>query len=143
MASIGFGDRKNQRREEPSKAKLLVVDEDVRDVCEYCGMLRQRGYEVHCVRSYAEGAACLDHEPVDMVIVSQGSAAFEGRRVLERAIEKDRHKPVLVLTRSADMNCYLEAMQLGACDYLEKPVSAASLGEFVRTHLQPQPRIQG
>jgi DNA-binding NtrC family response regulator len=143
MTSIGFGDRKNQQEVEAPKAKLLLVDEDVSDMCKYCGMLRQRGYEVHCVRSYTEGAACLDHEPVDMVIVSQGSPAFEGRHVLERAIEKDRHKPVLVLARSADMNCYLEAMQLGACDYLEKPVSAASLGEFVRTHVPPQPRIQG
>ncbi len=143
MANIGFGDGKHQQIGKASKAKLLVVDEDVSDMCEYCGTLRQRGYQVHCVRSYAEGAACLDHEPVDLVIVSQGSPAFEGRHVLERAIEKDRHKPVLVLTRAVDMNCYLEAMQLGACDYLEKPVSAASLGEFVRTHLQPQPQIRG
>jgi DNA-binding NtrC family response regulator len=117
------------------KAKLLVVDEDLRDMCEYCGMLRERGYEVHCVCSYAEGSACLNRESVDLVIVSQGSPAFEGRRVLERAIEKDRHTPVLVLARSADMSCYLEAMQLGAFDYLEKPVSASQVLKLVATHV--------
>lgn len=120
------------------KAKLLVVDEDLRDMCDYCGMLRERGYEVHCVCSYAEGTACLNREPVDLVIVSQGSPAFEGRHVVERAIEKDRRIPVLVLTRSVDMNCYLEAMQLGAFDYLEKPVSASQVLKLVATHFRSQ-----
>ena len=118
------------------KAKLLVVDEDLRDMCEYCGMLRERGYEVHCVCSYAEGAVCLNREPVDLVIVSQGSPGFEGRRVVERAIEKDRRIPVLVLARSVDMGCYLEAMQLGAFDYLEKPVSASEVVRLVATHIR-------
>jgi FixJ family two-component response regulator len=32
------------------------------------------------------------------------------------------------------MRCYLEAMQMGASDYLEKPVSPTDLLQFVRTH---------
>jgi two-component system response regulator (stage 0 sporulation protein F) len=127
----------SSRREEATvpKAKLLVVDEDLRDMCEYSGMLRERGYDVHGVCSYAEGAACLNRESVDLVIVSQGSPAFEGRGVLERAIKKGRHIPVLVLARSVEMGCYLEAMELGAFDYLEKPVSASQFLKLVATHL--------
>jgi DNA-binding NtrC family response regulator len=113
-----------------------VVDEDLRDACEYCSMLRRRGYEVQCVCSYARGAACVWNDPVDLVIVNQGSPAFEGRCVVERAIEKDRHTPVLVLARSADMNCYLDAMQLGAFDYLEKPVTAGEILKLVTTHVR-------
>ena len=120
----------------PPKAKLLVVDEDLRDMCSYCGMLRERGYDVHCVCSYSEGAVCLGHEPVDLVIVNQGGPRFEGRCVVERAIEKDRHMPVLVLARNVDMHCYLEAMQLGAFDYLEKPVSAREVLKLVATHIR-------
>ena len=118
------------------KTKLLVVDEDLRDMCEYCGMLRERGYEVHCVCSCAEGASCLNCEPVDLVIVSQGSPAFEGRRVMERAIEEDSRITVLVLARSVDMGCPLEAMKLGAFDYLEKPVSAGEMLTLVATHIR-------
>jgi len=43
-----------------------------------------------------------------------------------------------VLTRSVDMNCYLEAMQLGAVDYLEKPLPPAQFLRIVETHLRPQ-----
>jgi DNA-binding NtrC family response regulator len=117
---------------------LLLVDDDYADMCEYCRLLRQAGYTVRCCSSYAEGKTCLDEGPADFVIVGQGTPAFEGREVLQRAIEKDRHTPVLVLTRSVYMNCYLEAMQLGAFDYLEKPVSASHVLKLVATHVRSQ-----
>lgn len=125
-------------RPELPAGTVLVVEEDRSDMFQYCALLRRRGYRVCCSCSYAEGEACLDSGPVDFVVVSQGSPAFEGRCVLQRAIEKDRHTPVLVLTRAADMNCYLEAMQLGALDYLEKPVSAGELLKLVATHVRSE-----
>ena len=70
------------------------------------------------------------------MVVSQGSQAFEGRRVLDRATQLDRRRPVLVVTRLTNMQCYLEAMQLGAVDYLEKPVPPADLLRFVHAHVQ-------
>jgi FixJ family two-component response regulator len=55
------------------------------------------------------------------VIVSQGTPAFEGRQLLERALRLRPEVPVLVLARVLDIRCYLEAMELGATDYLEGP----------------------
>ena len=57
----------------------------------------------------------------DFVIVSQGSPAFETHPLVELTLARNRHTPVVVLARCLEMNCYLEAMQLGAADYLEKP----------------------
>jgi DNA-binding response OmpR family regulator len=125
-------------RPELPAGTVLLVEEDRSDMFQYCALLRRRGYRVCCSCSYAEGEACLDSGLVDFVVVSQGSPAFEGRCVLQRAIEKDRHTPVLVLTRAADMNCYLEAMQWGALDYLEKPVSAGELLKLVATHVRSE-----
>jgi two-component system, NtrC family, phosphoglycerate transport system response regulator PgtA len=124
------------RRPAAAVRNLLVVDDDYSDMCAYCRLLRQAGYAVRGCSSYSEGKACLDQEPADLVIVGQGTPAFEGREVLQRAIEKDRHTPVLALTRSVDMNCYLEAMQLGAFDYLEKPVSASQVLDLVAAYLR-------
>jgi DNA-binding NtrC family response regulator len=45
---------------------------------------------------------------------------------------------VVVLTRCLEMNCYLEAMQLGAVDYLEKPLAPAEFEHLVTTHCQPR-----
>jgi len=133
---IPNGTQKVGRRPTAPMGNVVVVDDDYTDMCEYCRVLQQVGYAVRCYSSYKEGKTCLDNGPVSLVIVSQGSPAFEGREVLQRAIEKDRHTPVLVLARSVEMGCYLEAMQLGAFDYLEKPVSASQLLKLVTSHIR-------
>ncbi len=118
------------------KQKVLVVDDDLHDLLYYTAILQHEGYDVRSLASYMEGAACLDHETFDLVIVSQGTAAFEGRAVLARAFAVNDGIPVFVLSRSSDIECYLEAMQMGAFDYREKPLAASELAEMVARHLQ-------
>jgi DNA-binding response OmpR family regulator len=120
----------------PRSGKVLLVDEDTRDLNFFRLILEGQGYEVYACASFAAGVQCLEAESFDFVLVSQGSQAFEGRTVLERAIELNRQRAVLVVTRCTDMSCYLEAMQMGAVDYLEKPVAPDDLLRFIRTHLQ-------
>ena len=55
------------------------------------------------------------------MIVSQGTPAFEGRGVLERSLRLRPEVPVVVVARALDIHCYLDAMELGATDYLERP----------------------
>lgn len=116
--------------------KVLLVEPDSRDRQNYSGILRQRGFEVCACASYQEGLKCLESGPVDLVVINQGSSAFEGRVLLERAMMIDRHLPVVVLTRTVDMNCYLEAMQLGAVDYLEKPLGPEEIAHLVTDHMR-------
>ena len=124
-----------QRRWGSWKAKLLVVDEDVQDLQYYSVILSRLGYEVRAFACYDEAAACLGQEVFDLVVVTQGTSRFEGRSVLARAIENDRRTPVLVLTHCVDIPCYLEAIQLGARDYMLKPLPPSEIGELVAKHL--------
>jgi DNA-binding response OmpR family regulator len=103
------------------QGKILLVDEDARDLQLYTSLLRGQGHRVDCCTTYLEGAERLEHECYDLIILSQGGQTFEGQALLERAIELDRRRPVLVLTRSVDMRSYLDVMYLGAHDYMEKP----------------------
>jgi DNA-binding response OmpR family regulator len=130
----------NQRMQESllAKRKVLLVDEDSRDLQYYASLLKNLGFEVQTCDSYGAGARCLERETFDFVVVSQGSRAFEGRTVLERVVSIDRHIPVLILTRSVEMACYLDAMQLGAVDYLEKPLGPTEFAHVVTTHLRSQ-----
>lgn len=130
--------RLTERQQLPARRRVLLVDEDCADLQGYCAILEQEGYEVQACRSYAEGAQRLQSGRFDFVVICQGSRAFEGRSLLEQVMMIDRHTPVLVLTRSVDMNCYLEAMQLGAVDYLEKPLPPAEILRIVETHLRPR-----
>ena len=117
---------------------MLLVDDDL-SARQYCAdILRARRYEVVVCGSQAEGVRCLGQNLIELVIVSQGSQAFGGRRVLERAVEIDRHLPVLVTARCPSKKCYLDAMQLGAVDYLEEPVPPETLVWVIETHLRPR-----
>lgn len=115
--------------------RILVVDDDAGDLRTLRLTLEGQGFEVFTCASHEAGLECLNAERFDFVVVSQGTEAFEGRTVLERAIQLDRSRPVLVLTRCISMPCYLEAMQMGALDYLEKPVPPSELLRFVRAHV--------
>ena len=129
-------DRKAKQLSGLLKRRVLVVDDDLDDLLYYSAVLQHHGYEVRSIPSYSAGATCLESEDFDLIIVSQGGPHFEGRRVLARAIEKDRRTPVLVFTKSVDMPCYLEAIQSGALDYIEKPLPPSEIGEMVAKHLR-------
>jgi two-component system C4-dicarboxylate transport response regulator DctD len=118
------------------RARVLVVDDDSRDLEYYRSVLLEQGYDVRVTDSYADAERSVRNESYDFVLVGQGSHAFEGRSVVARALELDRQTPVVVLARSLDIGCYLEAMQLGAVDYLEKPLSPADLSRLIDSHLR-------
>jgi DNA-binding NtrC family response regulator len=118
------------------KISVLIVDEDADDLGSCSSLFEQEGYDVRACSTYADALRWLRSEIFDFIIVSQGSPEFEGRSVLKRANEIDRRLPVLVLARCADVGCYLEAIQLGALDYLEKPLPPQELLQLVKSHLR-------
>jgi len=120
------------------RGRILLVDEDEKDLKHFTTLLGRMGYSVRAFVNYREAEGCLEHEHFDFVIVSQGSPAFESHDLVQFTLARDRHTPVVVLTRCLEMKCYLEAMQLGAADYLEKPLGPAEFEHLVRTHCQPR-----
>jgi DNA-binding response OmpR family regulator len=102
--------------------RILLIDPEAADRDRYAQHLRDQGLRVFACSSYEEGARCLERERFDLVIVDQGGPAFEGKVIAERSMIKDRKVPVLVTTRYHHMAAYVEAMQLGAVEYLEKPI---------------------
>jgi DNA-binding NtrC family response regulator len=111
------------------------VEEDSSDLQLYTSALEEQGHIVDGCTSYQEGAQRLEAAPYDLIILSQRGRAFEGHPLLERAIELDRHRPVLVMTRAVDMRSYLDVMHRGAHDYLEKPPSPLEIAHTVRSCL--------
>ena len=129
-------DRKTKQLPGLLNRRVLVVDENLDDLLYYAAVLQHQGYQVRSIPSYTDGAACVEREDFDLIVVTQGSPSFEGRLVLARAIERNRWAPVLVLTRVIEMPCYIEAMQSGALDYMEKPSPPSEIGQLVAKYLR-------
>jgi len=122
------------------QTSILLVIKDPRDLVHYRAILQKLGCQVRASSSFAEGAQCLGHEPFDLILLDQGSGRFEGQDVLAQAMEVDVELRVLVLARSYERGCYLQAMQSGALDYLEGPLGAAEIIALLETFI---PRRNG
>jgi FixJ family two-component response regulator len=79
--------------------------------------------------------AHLLEDNLDVVIVDQGDAYFEGQEILERLHASWNHIEILVLARHHDMRCCLTSLNLGAADYFEKPVARKDPETAVRACL--------
>jgi len=123
-----------QREPDPGDT-VLLVDEDSEYLEHIRSITQGMGYNIHACNSYAEGIRQLESRAFEFVIVGQGSRFFEGRCVVERASKINRRSPVVVIGRQLEMECYLEAMQLGAVDYVAGPSVGAEIARVLHDHL--------
>lgn len=100
---------------------VLLILEDPQELQGYGEILRRRGYQTVLCSSPGQGINFLREGTFSLLIVGQDAPRFEGRYLLERAHQLHPAVPVLVLARVLDMHYYLDAMDLGAADYMERP----------------------
>ncbi len=99
--------------------RILLVCEDPEELNHYAKTLAGLGGKIETCWSYREAADRLGREAFDLVVVAQGTPAFEGCAVLKRARELNLATPMVVISHVANMSCYVQAMELGAVDYFE------------------------
>ena len=102
---------------------VLICDDDplLIELLEH--RLGQRGYETAVARDGGEALAFLAGRPPDAVILESMLAVHDGYVVLRRIRENDRLKdlPVIVLSARKQDRDIVEALELGASDYVTKP----------------------
>jgi DNA-binding NtrC family response regulator len=105
---------------------LAVDDEEV--VCESIRrVLSGEGYDVETTTSPREGVEFLRRENFDLLLVDIKMPEMDGIEVLRRARDVSPETEVLIVTGYASIDTAVEAIKLGAFDYLEKPVSPPQL----------------
>lgn len=111
-------------------AKRLLLVEDDDDLLHFARVtLEMEGHEVFTARSGAEALAIAHTTPLDLVLLDLMLPALSGWEVLTR-MRHDPHLvgvPIAILTASANPPEEARARQLGASDYLVKPLSADEL----------------
>src|SRR5882762_2130210 len=101
--------------------RVLVVD-DERSMRELLAiMLRQAGHEVTLAEGGEQAVEVLKNESFDLVITDLRMRKVDGLGVLRATKEHSPHTVVLVVTAFASTETAVEAMKLGAYDYITKP----------------------
>jgi two-component system nitrogen regulation response regulator GlnG len=115
---------------------ILVVDDDrtVLHLAEKA--LRDAGHTVHTARSAEEGLQKVREIRPDVVLLDIVLPGESGLGVFQRIQEMDRRLPVIFITAGAGSETAIEAMQLGAYDYVAKPLELAPLRDLVQQAIE-------
>ena len=112
--------------------KILVVD-DERSMRELLGIvLRREGYEVVIAENGRSALEVIEREPIDLLISDIKMPDMSGVDVLRAAKQADPGVLAIMVTAFASTETAVEAMRLGACDYLSKPFDVDLLKMKVR-----------
>jgi two-component system, OmpR family, response regulator VanR len=112
--------------------KVLISNENIEELALYAEPFESRGFEVHKCASVESAMRCIEREELDIVLVDQSSPTFEGRRVIRHLVRYNHPVPLIVLARPRDEQCCQQALELGATEYLEKPVPTSKLNAIIQ-----------
>ncbi len=104
-------------------ARILVVDDEQKMGILVSGALEDAGYNVTVCTSGADALAQLGARPFDIVITDLKMDPPDGLTVLKEARRLSSETEVIMMTAFASAETAVEAMKLGAYDYLIKPFS--------------------
>ena len=111
--------------------KIIVVDDEQNNRIALFETLSHKGYNVSVAENGAVALDIIKRNPPDLVITDIRMPVMDGLKLLRRLRRDSQELPVLIITGHATVDTAVEAMKLGAFDYILKPVSPEVVNEVV------------
>jgi two-component system cell cycle response regulator len=114
-----------------SKARILAVDDQryFRELVE--GLLRDDGYSVRTASSGEEALHILEREDFEVVVTDLVMPGINGCELVKKVKERLADQEIIVVSGVVDVATAVQAMKLGASDYLLKPFDQAALADSI------------
>ncbi|HEX8703844.1 MAG TPA: response regulator, partial [Myxococcaceae bacterium] len=131
--------------------KVLVVDDDVRNIFALNTLLERYGMKVVFAENAKEGISLLERDPaVELVLMDVMMPEMDGYQAMRaiRRMERLAQLPILALTAKAMKGDREKCLEAGASDYITKPVDIEKLLSLLRVWLhaprgtQRNPRVE-
>jgi two-component system response regulator PilR (NtrC family) len=117
-------------------ARILVVDDEPSILEFFEILLSEEGYTVDLVSNGREAMEMVERTPYDLVITDLAMPEVDGMAVLERVKEISPETLVLMITAYATAESAVDAMKMGAYDYLLKPFKVDEIRLVIRNALE-------
>ena len=119
-----------------SNPRILVVDDEL-VICESCQrILEEEGLEVETVLSGAEAFGKMKENPFDIVITDLKMPGIDGMEVLRTLRREYPDTIVIMITGFSTVETAVEAMKLGAFDYIPKPFTPDEVSIVVKKAIE-------
>src|SRR5687767_9600285 len=125
----------------PSRGAILLADDEEKILKRLGRALREEGHEVVEAANGRDAQRLLGQRPFDLMVVDNlmpGMTGLELVREVTQTMPAAERPQVLMMTAHATVESAIEAMKLGALDYLQKPFEVEELLALVRHALEHQ-----
>ena len=120
--------------------RLLLVDDDVRNIYAMSSLLEELGFDVEVAMNGQQALDVIERElSFDVVLMDMMMPILDGYQAThELKVRRQYERPVIALTAHAMKGDREKCLQAGADDYLAKPVTQADLVDMLAKWLEPQ-----
>ena len=122
--------------------KLLIVDDEVDIANSIQYVLNQEGFSTLMAHDGTKAIQLIEAEKPDLIILDLMMPGLDGYEVCRRVRASDRKTPILMLTARTSEIDTVVGLELGANDYISKPVRLRELVARVKAHLRESPTAQ-
>src|SRR5207245_1347738 len=105
------------------RESILVVDDETGVRASLTGILGDEGYQVEAVDSGEAALSILEGRQFDLIFLDVWLPKMDGLETLARVRSLDPEVPVVLITGHGSVETALKAGQIGAQDFVEKPLS--------------------
>ena len=113
--------------------RVLLSEDEVTIAVTLGDALAAAGHEVFPASDTAGAIALLEAQNPEIVVTDMRMPGAGGMAVLQRSVELDRTRPVIVITGYASIDQAVEAMRLGAANYVQKPFRNEAIVNMIET----------
>nr|WP_321466596.1 response regulator [uncultured Desulfobulbus sp.] len=113
--------------EKEMEAKVLLVDDEQDFLETLSSRLEMRGLKVSAVTSGEQAIVEASEQDYDAIVVDLAMPGIDGLETLKRIKADNPNAEIIMLTGQASVQSGVEAMKLGAGDFLQKPVELSEL----------------
>ena len=115
---------------------ILIVEDDITYAMMLKTWLGKQGFNVASASNIARAQKYIEAENVDLILSDLRLPDRDGTDLLRWLAERDLPVPLIIMTGYADIQSAVQAMKLGARDYVAKPVNPAELLKKIQEALQ-------
>ena len=120
----------------PEKKQVLIVDDEPNLRKILAAQLSRDGYDVMTAEDGEQGLGFLREHHIDLVITDLKMPKVDGMTLLREALRESPDLPIVMITAHGTVDTAVEALKLGAFDYLTKPFDKDEVRQIVAKALK-------
>ena len=120
----------------PEKKQVLIVDDEPNLRKILSAQLSRDGYDVLTAEDGEQGLQILHDHHIDLVVTDLKMPKVDGMSLLRQALAEDPDLPIVMITAHGTVDTAVEALKIGAFDYLTKPFDKDEVRQIVAKALK-------